>query len=598
MAEAERIWLKAYPPGVPAEIDPSRYGSLVDILEESLARNGPAIAYTCLGADLSYAELDRRSAAVAAWLQEQGVVPGERVAIMLPNVLHFPIVFFGALRAGATVVNVNPLYTPHELAFQLNDSGALTLFVLENFAHTVEAVMDAVPTRRIVICSMGEMFPAPKSWVADFVVRRVKKLVRPYRRLRAVSVRFAGVLAQGLRRTWQPVPRGPRDIAVLQYTGGTTGVAKGAMLLHRNLVANILQAQAWYGPAYAKAPAGEQIVIVTALPLYHIYALTCCALVAMHKGGRCLLIPNPRDFAAVVAALRGQRFHVFPAVNTLFNALANNAEFRTLDFSSLVLSGGGGMAVQRAVAERWQALTGCAICEGYGLSETSPLASCNPADTDHYTGTIGLPVSSTEIAIIDDAGRRVPLGAAGEIAIRGPQVMAGYWQRPDETAKVMTADGFLRTGDIGTMDEAGFTRIVDRKKDMILVSGFNVYPNEVEDVVAAFPGVLECAVIGVPDEHSGEAVKLFVVRKDPALQEAALAAYCHANLAGYKRPRFIEFRDELPKTPVGKILRRELRPPIEGASGAPPLPPAGEGRGEGARNAIDAPEPAIPALRP
>jgi long-chain acyl-CoA synthetase len=559
MDVSERVWLKSYPPGVPPDIDPNRYPSVVAVLEESLARHGPEIAYTCLGADLTYAELDRRSAAVAAWLQEQGVVPGERVAIMLPNILHFPVIFFGALRAGATVVNVNPLYTPHELAFQLKDSGAQTLFVLENFAHTVEAVMDEVPTRRIVICAMGEMFPAPKAWVVNFVVRHLKKLVRPYARLRPVSLRFASVLAQGRARSWRPVPRSPQDLAVLQYTGGTTGVAKGAMLLHRNLVANILQAEAWYGPAFAKAPPGEQVVFVTALPLYHIYALTCCALIAMRRGGRCLLIPNPRDFPSVVAALHGRRFHVFPAVNTLFNALANHAGFRTLDFSALVLSGGGGMAVQRAVAERWLALTGCPICEGYGLSETSPLATCNPANTDRYTGTIGLPVSSTEVAIIDDAGRHQPSGTAGEIAIRGPQVMAGYWQRPDETAKVMTADGFLRTGDVGIMDEAGFTRIVDRKKDMILVSGFNVYPNEVEDVVAAFPGVLECAAIGVPDEHSGEVVKLFVVRKDPGLQEAALAAYCHDHLAGYKRPRIIEFRDELPKSPVGKILRRELR---------------------------------------
>jgi long-chain acyl-CoA synthetase len=559
MDVAQRAWLKNYPPGIAPEIDPARYPSLLALLEESFARNGPAIAYTCMGADLTFAELDRRSAAVAAWLQEQGVQPGERVAIMLPNVLHFPIAFFGALRAGATVVNVNPLYTPHELAFQLSDSGAQTLFVLENFAHTVEAVMDTVPTRRIVICSMGEMFPAPKSWVVDFVVRRVKKLVRPYARLRTVSVRFASVLARGSRCVLAPVTRGGQDIALLQYTGGTTGVAKGAMLLHRNMVANVLQVDAWYSPALGKVPAGEQIVIVTALPLYHIFALTCCALVGMRRGGRCLLIPNPRDFPSLVASLRGVRFHVFPAVNTLFNALANNPEFQTLDFSALVLSGGGGMAVQRAVADRWRALTGCAICEGYGLSETSPVATCNPAGTDSFTGTIGLPVASTEIAILDEGGRHLPFGAAGEIAIRGPQVMAGYWQRPDETAKVMTADGFLRTGDIGIMDEDGYTRIVDRKKDMILVSGFNVYPNEVEDVVAAYPGVLECAAIGVPDEHSGEVVKLFVVRKDPGLQEAALAAYCHDNLAGYKRPRIIEFRNELPKSPVGKILRRELR---------------------------------------
>jgi long-chain acyl-CoA synthetase len=584
---SERVWLKSYPPGMPAEIDPLRYPSLVAILDESLQRNAARVAYSCMGADLSYAELDRRSAAIAAWLQKEGVAPGERVAIMLPNVLHFPIVFFGALRAGATVVNVNPLYTPHELAFQLADSGAQTLFVLENFAHTVEAVMDRVPTRRVVVCSMGDMFPAPKSWVVNFVVRRVKKLVRPYERLRAVARPYGRVLAEGLRATWRPVPRAAQDIAVLQYTGGTTGVAKGAMLLHRNLVANILQAEAWYGPAYAKVADGEQIVTVTALPLYHIYALTCCALVSMRKGGRCLLIPNPRDFPSVVSALRGERFHVFPAVNTLFNALANDAGFRTLDFSALVLSGGGGMAVQRAVAERWLALTGCPICEGYGLSETSPLATCNPADTDRYTGTIGLPVPSTELAIIDEEGRRLAPGVPGEIAIRGPQVMAGYWQRPDETAKVMTAEGFLRTGDIGLMDESGYTRIVDRKKDMILVSGFNVYPNEVEDLVAGFPGVLECAAVGIPDEHSGEVVKLYVVRKDPGLQESALAAYCHDNLAGYKRPRVIEFRDELPKSPVGKILRRQLRPaPADPAAFRPgEMPPSSPspagGRGPG-----------------
>ncbi len=559
MATPERFWLKSYPAGVPADIDPRQYPSLVAVFEESLARYPERIAHTCMGVDLTYAELGRRSAAVAAWLQQQGVVPGERVAVMLPNVLHFPIVFFGALRAGAAVVNVNPLYTAHELAFQLSDSGAGTLFVLENFAHTVEAALDRIPTRRIVICTLGDMFAGPRGWIVNAVVRHVKKLVRPYARLRASATRYGAVLAAGARAVYRPVPRGPEDLAVLQYTGGTTGIAKGAMLLHRNLVANLLQAEAWYRPALAKVRSGEPVVIVTALPLYHIYALTCCELLAMRVGGSCLLIPNPRDFASVVSALRGRRFHVFPAVNTLFNALANDPGFRTLDFSALALSGGGGMAVQRAVAERWLALTGCPICEGYGLSETSPLACCNPTNIDSYSGNIGLPVSSTEIAILDDAGAPVPPGSAGEIAVRGPQVMAGYWQRPDETARVMTADGYLRTGDIGIMDERGYTRIVDRKKDMILVSGFNVYPNEVEDVVAACPGVLECAAVGVPDEHSGEAVKLFVVRKDPSLTAATVAQWCHDNLTGYKRPKVIEFRDELPKSPVGKILRRTLR---------------------------------------
>jgi len=559
MSSTQRVWLQSYPAGVPPDIDPLRYGSLIEIFEESLARYPQRVAYTCLGRDLTYAELDRQSAAVAAWLQQQGVVAGERVAIMLPNVLQFPAALFGALRAGAVVVNVNPLYTPHELAFQLTDSGALTLFVLENFAHTAEAVLDQIPTRRIVLCTLGEMFPAPRSWLVNLVVRHVKKLVRPHPRVRARALRFDQVLAAGQRLQRRPVARGPEDLALLQYTGGTTGVAKGAMLLNRNLVANTLQAEAWYQPALANVAPDEPIVLVTALPLYHIFALTCCALFAMRVGGHCILIPNPRDFAAVTEALRGRRFHVFPAVNTLFNALANDARFRTLDFSALVLSGGGGMAVQRAVAERWLALTGCPICEGYGLSETSPLATCNVANTDRYTGSIGLPLPSTEVAILDDAGAPMPTGAPGEIAIRGPQVMAGYWQRPDETAKVMTPDGFLRTGDIGIMDEQGYTRIVDRKKDMILVSGFNVYPNEVEDVVAAMPGVLECAAVGIPDEHSGEAVKLYVVRKDPALQAAAVQDWCHANLTGYKRPKVIEFRDELPKSPVGKILRRQLR---------------------------------------
>lgn len=556
---SERFWLKSYPQGVPPEIDPRRYSSLVAILEESFTRFAARIAYTCMGADLTYAELDRRSAAVAAWLQLQGVQAGERVAIMLPNILHFPVAFAGALRAGAIVVNVNPLYTPHELEFQLKDSGATTLFVLENFAHTVQAVLDKVPTRRVVVCSLGEMFAGPKGWAVDFVVRHVKKLVRPYELARDKTFRFGAVVARGLQQVRRPVPVGPEDIAVLQYTGGTTGVAKGAMLLHRNLVANILQCEAWYQPGLARIPGGEQMVTVTALPLYHIFALTCCALISMRYGGRCLLIPNPRDFAALIGALRGQRFHVFPAVNTLFNALANNEAFRRLDFSSLALSFGGGMAVQRAVAERWRQLTGCPICEGYGLSETAPVACANPTDTDRYSGTIGLPVPSTEVAILDDDGAHLPVGSVGEICIRGPQVMAGYWQRPEETAKVMSADGFLRTGDIGVMDDSGYTRIVDRKKDMVLVSGFNVYPNEVEEVVASHPGVLECAAIGVPDEHSGEAVKLFVVRKDPALTVQTLADYCHANLTGYKRPKTIEFRTELPKSPVGKILRRQLR---------------------------------------
>jgi len=555
----ERFWLKSYPPGVPSDIDPTRYASVLELLAEAFTRYGALVAYSCMGSDLAFDELDRRSAAIAAWLQAQGIKTGDRVAIMLPNVLHFPTALFGALRAGATVVNVNPLYTAHELEFQLKDSGAQILFVLENFAHTVQAVVGKVPTRCFVVCRLGEMFKSPRSWIVDFVVRHVKKLVRPYRLPPQSSFRFSQVLEQGRGLSYRPVSVGPQDVALLQYTGGTTGVSKGAMLLHRNLVANILQLEAWYQPALSKIANGEQSVVVTALPLYHIFALTCCALISLRTGARCLLIPNARDFPALVSALKGQRFHVFPAVNTLYNALANNPDFAKLDFSGLVLSGGGGMAVQRAVAERWLQLTGCPICEGFGMSETSPVVCCNPTDTDRYSGSVGLPLPSTEVAILDDKGERVPLGSAGEISVRGPQVMAGYWQRPDETQKVMTADGFLRTGDIGVMDEGGYTRIVDRKKDMILVSGFNVYPNEIEDVVAAHPGVLECAVIGVPDERSGEAVKLFVVRKDPALTIEQLAQYCRENLTGYKRPKTIEFRADLPKTNVGKILRRELR---------------------------------------
>jgi len=556
---SERFWLKSYPQGIAPEIDPTRYSSVLELLEEAFTRFGQTCAYSCMGAELSFDELDRRSAAIAAWLQSEGIKRGDRVAIMLPNILHFPIAFFGALRAGATVVNVNPLYTPHELEFQLKDSGAQILFVLENFAHTVQAVLDKVPTKRVVLCSMGEMFTGFKSWIVDFVVRHVKKLVPPYQLPHERSLRFNQVLAQGRQQTHRPVAVGPQDIALLQYTGGTTGVAKAAMLLHRNLVANILQLDAWYQPALSKVAKGEQSVVVTALPLYHIFALTCCALISLRTGARCLLIPNVRDFPALVRALKGQRFHAFPAVNTLYNALVNNKEFRKLDFSGLVLSGGGGMAVQRPVAERWLQLTGCPICEGFGLSETSPVVCCNPTDTDRYSGSIGLPLPSTEVAILDDSGKKLLLGTPGEIGVRGPQVMAGYWQRPDETAKVMTADGFLRTGDIGVMDELGYTRIVDRKKDMILVSGFNVYPNEIEEIVAAHPGVLECAVVGVPDEHSGEAVKLFVVRKDPALTIEQLADHCRDNLTGYKRPKFIEFRADLPKTNVGKILRRQLR---------------------------------------
>ncbi|MFO0101198.1 MAG: long-chain-fatty-acid--CoA ligase [Burkholderiaceae bacterium] len=553
----DRFWLKNYPAGVPAEIDPGQYASLVQLLEEAFKKYAALPAYSCMGATLTYRQLDENSAAIGAWLQSKGLGKGNRVAIMMPNVLQYPVVLAGVLRAGCTVVNVNPLYTPRELEHQLKDSGADAIFILENFATTLQQVADKVPTRLIVVASMGDLLGFAKGLLVNFVVRNVKKMVPEYRLTNAYK--FLDALADGLKLNLKPVQVSHDDVAFLQYTGGTTGVSKGATLTHRNIIANMLQSEAWYQPALKKLKPGEYPTTITALPLYHIFALTVCAMMSMRIGGHCVLIPNPRDIPGFVKELAKHRFHVFPAVNTLFNALLNNDEFRRLDFSRLILSAGGGMAVQEAVAKRWLEATGCPIAEGYGLSETSPVATANRSDTEKFTGTIGLPVSSTEIAILDDEGKHLPVGATGEIAIRGPQVMAGYWNRPDETAKVMTPDGFFRTGDIGIMDSEGFTKIVDRKKDMILVSGFNVYPNEVEGVVAAHPGVLECAAVGVPDEYAGEAVKLFVVKKDPALTERDIMDFCKEQLTGYKKPKYIEFRTDLPKTNVGKILRRELR---------------------------------------
>ena len=556
-ATIDRFWLKNYPEGIPADIDYNQYESLVQLIEEAFRKFASMPAYSCMGATLTYRQLDENSAAIAAWLQSKGLGKGKRVAIMMPNVLQYPVVLAGVLRAGCTVVNVNPLYTPRELEHQLKDSGADAIFILENFATTLQQVADQVPTKLVVVCAMGDLLGFVKGLLVNFVVRNVKKMVPAYQL--GGAHRFLDVLADGLKMHLKPVQVGHDDVAFLQYTGGTTGVSKGATLLHRNIIANMLQSEAWYQPALRKLKPGEYPVTITALPLYHIFALTVCAMMSMRIGGHCVLIPNPRDIPGFVKELSKYKFHVFPAVNTLFNALLNNEEFRKLDFSRLILSAGGGMAVQEAVAKRWLEATGCPIAEGYGLSETSPVATANRTDTDKFTGTIGLPVPSTEIAILDDDGKHLPVGATGEIAIRGPQVMAGYWQRPDETAKVMTADGFFRTGDVGIMDENGFTRIVDRKKDMILVSGFNVYPNEIEGVVAAHPGVLECAAVGVPDEHSGEAVKLFVVKRDPALTERDVMDYCKEQLTGYKKPKYVEFRSDLPKTNVGKILRRELR---------------------------------------
>jgi long-chain acyl-CoA synthetase len=557
MGANDRFWLKHYPPGVPADIDYNQYKSLVRLLDEAFKKYSALPAYTCMGATLTYRQLDEQSAAIGAWLQSKGFGKGKRVAIMLPNILQYPVVLAGVLRAGCTVVNVNPLYTPRELEHQLKDSGADAIFILENFATTLQQVLGKVPTRTVVVCAMGDLLGFVKGLVVNFVVRNVKKMVPEYSLPSAQ--RFLEVLADGHRMTLKPVEVGHDDVAFLQYTGGTTGVSKGATLLHRNIIANMLQCEAWYQPALAKLKPGEYPLTVTALPLYHIFALTVCGMMSMRIGGQCLLIPNPRDIPGFVKELAKYKFHVFPAVNTLFNALLNNEEFRKLDFSRLILTAGGGMAVQEAVAQRWLKVTRCPIAEGYGLSETSPVATANRSDTDKFTGTIGLPVPSTEIAILDDAGNKLPVGGTGEIAIRGPQVMAGYWNCPDETAKVMTPDGFFRTGDIGIMDAEGYTKIVDRKKDMILVSGFNVYPNEIEGVIAMHPGVLECAAVGVPDEHSGEAVKLFVVKKDPALTERDLQEFCKENLTGYKKPKYIEFRTDLPKTNVGKILRRELR---------------------------------------
>ncbi|XAH23460.1 long-chain-fatty-acid--CoA ligase [Xylophilus sp. GW821-FHT01B05] len=553
----EKTWLSQYPAGVPAEIDPGQYRSLVALMEESFGRYADRTAYSFMGRDVSYAETDNTSRKLAAYLQGLGLTKGDRVAIMMPNVPQYPAAVAAILRVGCVVVNVNPLYTPRELEHQLKDSGAKAIVIIENFAHTLEQCIAATPVKHIVLCAMGDRLGFLKGAIVNYVVRSVKKLVPPYRLPGAV--RFNDALAQGARGSFTAPAIGPDDVALLQYTGGTTGVSKGATLLHRNIIANVLQSEAWNLPAMHKVPAGEQPTAICALPLYHIFAFTVNMMLSMRTGGKTVLIPNPRDLAGTLKELSKHRFHSFPAVNTLFNGLAHHPDFDKVDWSHLKISVGGGMAVQAAVAELWLKKTGCSICEGYGLSETSPSVSCNPTNSTAYTGTIGLPLPSTEMKLLDDEGNEVPLGERGELAIRGPQVMAGYWQRPDETAKVMTADGFLRSGDIGVVDERGYFRVVDRKKDMILVSGFNVYPNEVEDVLAAMPGVRECAAVGVPDEKTGETVKVVIVRQDETLTEAQVLDYCRANLTGYKRPHVVEFRAELPKTPVGKILRRELR---------------------------------------
>jgi long-chain acyl-CoA synthetase len=549
----EKIWLKHYSKGVPAEIDVNAYASLRDVFEESCAKYGSRKSFTCMGKSLSFSELDTLSLAFAAWLQGQGCKKGSRVALMMPNILQYPVCLFGALRAGCTVVNVNPLYTARELEHQLNDSGAEILVVVENFAGTFEEIAAKTQVRKVVVTSIGELLGV-KGLIVDLVLRKVKKMIPAWSL--PGSSRLSDALADGRKRKLEKVPLGHDDIAFLQYTGGTTGVAKGAMLLHRNIIANVLQARAWILP-FLDPGVGE--VILTPLPLYHIFSLTANCLIFMTLGAENVLIPNPRDIPGFVKEMGKHRFTVMTGVNTLFNALVNNAEFAKLDFSHFRVTLGGGMAVQEAVAVKWKKVTGCTLIEAYGLTETSPAATINPVDIPEYTGAIGLPISSTELVLRDDDGKAVALGQPGEICIRGPQVMAGYWQRPDETAKVMDAEGWFATGDIGVMDERGFVKIVDRKKDMILVSGFNVYPNEIEAVVAMHPGVLECAAVGVPDKKSGEAVRLYVVRKDDALTADQVIKHCREHLTGYKCPREVDFRKDLPKSNVGKILRRELR---------------------------------------
>ena len=553
----ERPWLKQYPPGVPAEIDPSRYPSLVAMLEESFQTHAAKQACVCMGKTLTYAEIDAASRAFAAWLQSKGLQRGARVAIMMPNVLQYPVAIAAILRAGLTGVNVNPLYKPRELEFQLKDSGAEAIIVLENFASVLQEALPHTDVKHVVVASMGDMLGMVKGTLVNTVVRHVKKMVPAY--ALPAATKFNDALSLGGKLPFTRVSVGPDDIAFLQYTGGTTGVAKGAILLHRNLVANVLQMAAWVVPAMTLPPPTDRLIFVTALPLYHIFALTVCFLFGVRSGGLSLLIPNPRDIPGLIKELSKYKVNIFPAVNTLFNALLHHRDFGKLDWSMLKCAIGGGMAVQKAVAEAWMQATGRPIIEGYGLSETAPVLTCNPSNVAEWTGTIGLPVPSTEISIRDDQGHEVALGQQGEVCARGPQVMPGYWRRPDETAKVMTEDGFFRTGDIGVMDEAGRVKIIDRKKDMISVSGFKVFPNEVEDVAMMQGGVLECAAVGVPDAYSGEAVKLFAVKKSPELNEHDLRQYMHGQLAGYKVPKQIEFRDELPKTNVGKILRRALR---------------------------------------
>jgi long-chain acyl-CoA synthetase len=554
----ERVWLSSYPEGVPAEIDASQYDSLVSLMEESFSKYADRTAYSFMGQNIGYQETDVKSQALAAYFQSLGLEKGDRVAVMMPNVPQYPVAVAAILRAGLVVVNVNPLYTPRELEHQLKDSGAKAIVIIENFAITLQKCIQQTQVKHVVLCAMGDMLSMPKGALVNFVVRNVKKMVPDFFLPRVVK--FNQALRRGQKARFVKPHVHSDDIALLQYTGGTTGVSKGAVLLHRNVIANLLQSEAWNDPVMKRVPANEQPTSVCALPLYHIFAFTVNMMLGMRTGGKNILIPNPRDLPAVLKELSKQTFHSFPAVNTLFNGLANHPDLDKVNWKNLKVSVGGGMAVTSAVAALWLQKTGCPICEGYGLSETSPSASCNPTTSTQFTGTIGVPLPSTLMKLLDDEGNEVTaLGQPGEIAIKGPQVMAGYWQRPDETARCMTPDGFFKSGDIGIRDDRGYFKIVDRKKDMILVSGFNVYPNDVEETVSLCPGVLECAAVGIPDEKTGEAVKLVIVKKDPALTESDVREYCRANMTGYKQPKVIEFKTELPKTAVGKILRRELR---------------------------------------
>ena len=571
ISAAARPWLDHYPAGVPAEIDSGRHGSLVDLLESSFERHAERTACSFMGRDFRYADLERDSRALAACLQDLGLRRGDRVAVMLPNLPQYPVAAAAILRAGCVLVNVNPLYTARELEQQLSDSGACAVVVLEQFAATLAACLARTEVRHVVLCAVGDMLGPVKGRLVDFVLRRVRKRVPPFELPQAL--RFKAALARGRRLALVRPELGPDDPALLQYTGGTTGLPKGALLLHRNLVANVLQSGAWNEPALRRLPAGEQAGYVCALPLHHIFAFTVCMLLCLHEGGRFVLIPDPRDLGSMIRALQQQRLHIFPGVSTLFRALLDHPDFGRVDWSRLLVTVGGGMAVQAEVARRWQARTGCPLCEGYGLSEASPTVSCQPVVGTGYDGSIGFPLPGTRMMCVDQAGAEVAQGQPGEIAVCGPQVMAGYWQRPDETAAVMLPDGWLRTGDIGVMESDGRFRVVDRQKDLIVVGGFKVYPSEVEAVVAELSGVLDCAAVGLPDPHAGELVGLFVIRRDPQLDEHAIREHCRERLTGYKRPRRIEFCDTLPRNPLGKVLRRVLRDSVpDRQSGTSPAP--------------------------